>query len=160
MGKIGLVADIGNKVATEKSIDLLAFARARRLRIRNLHDGRPVPPARLLKPNGSRPAGQTGYVGECDRLDAVVGFNGYLVDEGNGRLGIYLCYRSLQGVKKAEAKIRAWGGTVTQSGSFEVGGTIPGSALKDALRLIRVSKLAPGNPNASPPARSKEPYSA
>ncbi len=49
---------------------------------------------------------------------------------------------------------------MTQSGSFEVGGTIPASSLEDALLLIRVSKLAPGNPNASPPTRSREPYSA
>lgn len=159
MGKTVLILGDENKVTTERRVDLLALARARRFRVRNLHDGRPVPPARLLKPSGSRPAGEIGYVGENDRMDAVVGYSGYLIDEGDARLGIYLCYGSLKGVMRAEQKIRAWGGTVTQSGSFEVGGTIPGSALEDALRLIRVSKLAPGNPAALHPARSGEPYS-
>lgn len=86
-----------------------------------------------------------GYVGTVDRWDAIVGYDGFLVDDGEvGRLGIYLCYKSARGVNKAEARIRAMGGVVNQLGDFEIAGSVPVERIEDALKLIRVSKLKPG----------------
>ena len=48
--------------------DLTDYARQHRLRTRNLHDGHPVPPARLMPKQ--RIGERTGYIGESDRLDA------------------------------------------------------------------------------------------
>ncbi|UCE61339.1 MAG: hypothetical protein JSU63_06240, partial [Phycisphaerales bacterium] len=43
--------------------DLIAFARKHRYRIRNLHDGGPVPPAMPQKSSKDK----LGYVGDSDR---------------------------------------------------------------------------------------------
>jgi hypothetical protein len=76
-----------------------------------------------------------------------VGYDGYVCDEGNSRLGIYLCYKSARGVKRAQARIQAMGGTVDQVGDIEITGTVPTSRIEEALRLIRVSKVPMRNPN-------------
>ncbi len=130
--------------------DLTAYARKHRYRLRNLHKGHAVPPARRTKSHD--PA--TGYTGQEDRCDAIVGYDGYICDEGAGQLGFCLFYRSARGVKRAEARIRALGGTVTQIGDTEIAGTIPLERIEEALKLIRVSKLHPGNPNPTVLPRS------
>ena len=63
-------AQPGAKHATA-TFDLVAYARKHRYRLRNLHDGGAVPPARYRKPKGERPAAQAGYVGQDERLDAL-----------------------------------------------------------------------------------------
>ena len=123
-------------------LDLLAYARKHRYRVRNLHDGGPVPPAIWKPPKGFRPT----YVGEYDRMDAVVGRDGYIVDEGEpGRLGIALFYKSGKGVNRARARLAGIGGTVTQEGDTEVAGTIPVESIDAGRELIRVSRLRPGD---------------
>lgn len=129
--------------AVTPRIDLVEYARQHRNRLRNLHDGDPVPPARRQKSSESRVA----YIGAFDRWDTIVGYDGYVVDEGEpGRLGICLSYRSARGVKKAEARIRAMGGTVKQIGDIEIAGAVPVERIEEALRLIRVSKVPLRNP--------------
>jgi len=132
--------------ATEHStaaFDLVAYARKHRYRLRNLHDGGPVPPAIWKPPKGYRPA----YVGDDDRMDAIVGRNGYLADEGEpGRLCICLFFKSGRGVNKGRDKIQTMGGTVTQEGDTEIAGTVPVESIEEALKLIKVSKLMPGRP--------------
>lgn len=123
------------------SFDLVAYARAHRFRLRNLHDGG-VPPAIWKPPKGYRPT----YVGDDDRMDAIVGRNGYVAFEGEpGRLGICLFYRSGKGVNQARAKIQAMGGTVVLEGDTEIAGTIPVENVEEALKLIRVSRLQSGS---------------
>ena len=122
--------------------DLAVFACEHRYRLRNLHDGSPVPPARRQRADD----GRVGYIGASDRCDAIVGYDGYLADDGeDSRLGIYLCYKSARGVKKARARIKAVGGTVDQVGDVEITGTVSVDRIEDVLKLIRVSKLRPGN---------------
>ncbi len=134
------------RVRTE-TFDLTAYAQEHRYRVRNLHDGHPVPPAWRTKNHDAA----TGHVGREDRCDAIVGYDGYICDEGAGQLGLCLFYRSARGVKKAEARIRALGGTVTQIGDTEIAGTVPAERIEDALRLIRASRVHPGNPNPKIP---------
>lgn len=122
-------------------MDLAKYARQNRYRVRNLHDGEPVPPARRRKSNGRRVA----YVSATDRLDVIVGYDGYLVDEGEPcRLGVYMTFKSARGVKRTQARLEAMGGTVKQVGDIEIAGTVPVERIEDALKLIRVSKLPPG----------------
>ena len=129
------------EVRTIRTLDLNAYARSNRLRLRNLHDGGPVPPAR-------RKAKQTkiGYVGGEDRSDAIVGQRGYLTAE-HGGLGICLFFKSARGVVCAKTEMTALDGIVTHEGDRELAGWLPVAALEEALRLIRVSKLRPGNEN-------------
>jgi len=139
--------------------DLVAYAREHRYRLRNLHDGGPVPPAIWKPPRGYRPV----YVGEDDRCDAIVGRNGYVAFDGElGRLGICMFYRSGKGVNQARAKIQAMGGTVALEGDTEIAGTIPVESIEEALKLIRVSKVPNRNPGGNPESirtRSQSTYS-
>ncbi len=125
--------------------DLVAYARRHRYRERNLHDGHPVPPARRTKSEDPTSAAPVGHVGREDRCDAIVGYSGYVRDEGGGQLGVCLFYRSAKGVKNAEARIRALGGMVSQFGDMEIAGTLPVERIEEALKLIKVSKLKRGN---------------
>lgn len=131
------------EVAT--GFDLMDYAREHRLRTRNLHDGHPVPPARLMPKH--RIGERTGYIGESDRLDAIVGYCGSLTDEERQGLGVHLHYKTSKGVRIGIRKILEVGGTVHQVGDFEVTGYISWDCIEDALRIIRVSKLALRNPN-------------
>ena len=135
--------------------NLVEYARKHRYRLRNLHDGGPVPPARYRKLKGKAPVGQAGYIGQDDRHDAIVGYDGCIADEGEpGQLGICLFYKSGRGVKRAHARIQAMGGTIKQVGDAELAGSVPVDRIQEALKLVKVSKLSPGNPNARPPSRS------
>ena len=140
-------ADASQQSPPSGPFDLIGSARKHRYRVRNLHDGDPVPPARRTRPKGDSPAAQAGFIGKEDRYDAIVGYDGYVTDEGNGQLRIYLEYRSAKGVNRAEARIRALGGTVTQVGDTEIAGTIPVERIEEALKLIRVSKVPMRTPN-------------
>ena len=132
-------------------IDLKDYARKHRLRTRNLHDGHPVPPARLMPKQ--RIGERMGYIGESDRLNAIVGYCGALTDEHEQGLGVYLHYKTSKGVGIGIRKILEVGGTIHQVGDFEVTGYIPWDCIEDALRIIRVSKLALRNPNPTFGAR-------
>ena len=52
-----------------------------------------------------------------------------------------------KGVGIGIRKILEVGGTIHQVGDFEMTGYIPWDCIEDALRIIRVSKLALRNPN-------------
>ena len=108
-----------------------------------------------MKPKGETPAAQVGYVGEEDRMDAIVGFQGYVAtDEGeSGMLGIYLHHKNGTGVNRSSARIEAMDGRIDQVGDFEVAGVVPVEAVGDALKLIRVSRLSPGRPGGNPNLR-------
>jgi hypothetical protein len=120
--------------------DLIEYARRNRFRIRNLHDGSPVPPARR-----SGKSTKTGCIGPVDRWDVIVGQRGYLATE-NGGLSVFQFFNSARGVSGAKSAIEALDGQVTQEGDSELAASLPMGALDEALKLIRVSKLHPGNP--------------
>ena len=133
------------------ALDLIDYGRRNRFRIRNLHDGSPVPPARRRAKST-----RTGCVAVVDRWDVIVGQRGYLTAE-EGSLGICLFFKSGRGVSGAKSAIAALAGQVTQEGDCELTASLPIGALDGALKLIRVSKLHPGNPNPPHPGKG---YSA
>lgn len=95
--------------------DHVGYARKRRYRLRNLHDGGAVPPARRRK---SDPGG-VGYTGQADRWDAIVGYDGYVAMDGDC-LSIFLAYKTGKGVNRAIAKLEAMDARVDQVGDTEV----------------------------------------
>ncbi len=121
--------------------DLIEYARKHRYRVRNIHDGGPVPPAQR-KTKSTKP----GYVGTEDRADAIVGQRGFVTIENTG-LEIFLFFKSGRGVALAKTEIKAIDGQVTQEGDCELAAWLPIEKLDAALKLIRVSKLRPGNDN-------------
>ena len=138
--------------------DLMDYARKHRLRTRNLHDGHPVPSARLMPKQ--RIGERMGYIGESDRLDAIVGYCGALTDEHEQGLGVYLHYKTAKGVNRGIAGFKAMGGTVHQIGDFEVTGHASWERIEDALNLIRASKLKPGRPGFGQSAPVQNAYAS
>ena len=126
--------------------DLLAYARKHRYRLRNLHDGGPVPPAIWKPPKGYRPV----YTGAEDRFDAIVGRDGYVAMDGD-ELTVCLFYRSTKGVKSAKTRLEAMGGRIDQEGDTELGATVPVEQIAEVLKLIKVSRLKPGGTNLISP---------
>ena len=126
--------------APQTGFDLSAYARKHRYRVRNLHDGGPVPPA--LPSNDDR--SRTGYIGASERWNAIVGYNGYVTMDGED-LSVCLFYKSAMGVNRALVRLKAMGAEIDQVGDTEVGATVHADRIEDVLRLIRVSRLRPGD---------------
>ena len=120
------------------SFDLMAYARQRRYRVRNLHDGHSVPPVQPPK-HGQRGAVQ-GYVGADDRMDAILGKHGYVGMDGE-RLSVFASYRSRRAKTAGMARLVAAGVTIDQEGDTEVGGSAPVEQIEAVLAAIGVSKL-------------------
>lgn len=114
------------------SVDLMAYARAHRLRTRNLHDGAPVPPARR-RGGLEHPA----YSGPSDRFDAIIGRDGYVAMDGD-RLSVFAAYRSARGLNAGLRRLTAAGLVVQQEGDTEVGGWAPVERIEEILAAIRV----------------------
>lgn len=129
------------------TFDLVAYAHKHRYRIRNLHDGGPVPPARQQKKSGR---GAGGYTSGSDRCDAIVGRDGYITSDNLDGLSITLFYRSSKGVNAALPRIEAMDGHVDQVGDCELSATIPREQIESALKLIKVSKVPNRNPAGHP----------
>ena len=110
----------------------------------------PVPPGRWRKPKGYNST-ESGYRGEQDRYDAIVGRRGFITMDG-GMLHVYVGeYKTSQGVTYAAKKICELGGRVVQLGDFELSATVPLDRIDDVLGLIKVSRLHPGSATAFKP---------
>ncbi len=121
---------------------LLELAKSRRYRIRNLHDGFPVPPARRVGRKG-------GSRGSEDRFDAVVGLRSYVFQDRN-RLEFSI-FRTKKAAGYAIREARKFGGIIAQDGDTEFGGWMEDSPIsrEEVFNLVRVSKLnAPTKGNA------------
>ena len=113
-------------------------------RIRNMHDGYPVPPTRRRGRRGS-----DGYWGPADRFDAVIGRRGFAHVDGvpAGRIGWVLLCKSGRALIPSVAAIRAMGGAVRQIGTNEAAGDAPESCAAALLETIRAWKRrAPRRP--------------
>ncbi|UCC31705.1 MAG: hypothetical protein JSU86_05375 [Phycisphaerales bacterium] len=131
--------------------DLVEYARKHRYRVRNLHDGGPVVPARWKPPQGYRPA----YVGKDDRWDAIVGRSGYVALDGCD-LSIFVFYKSNRGVTSAMAKLKTIGARIDQIGDTEIGAVASVERIEEVLRLVKVSKLRRGDAQRFKGPRTQE----
>lgn len=130
---------------TEQTLDLVAYAKKHRYRLRNLHDGDPVPPAK--PPRGS--GGPTGYIGATERMDAIVGSKGYVTMDGS-ELSVCLFHKNALGINRAIPMLQALDARIDQLGDTELGATVSAEHIDGALQLIRVSKLHTGRPGGNP----------
>jgi hypothetical protein len=124
------------------AFDLIEFARKHRYRVRNLHDGRPLHPLRVPVTGRDRVA---GYVGDADRMDAIIGRYGYVCDDGDGRIGWYVYAGSAKGIKRWLPKLVAAGAVVRQEGTTEVAEDAPTERIDAVLRVLRPYRKQLGN---------------
>lgn len=114
------------------------YAAEHGLEVRNLHDGRSVPPA---NPTGRKLS--RGYGSPEDRCDAIPCLDGYVSDEANGTLGIYVRPENRQHLMALVSKLRAAGAVIGQIGDGEAGGSAPADRLAAVLRLLHPYRNAP-----------------
>lgn len=126
--------------------DLMQFVKQHRYRVRNFHDGRPVPPTRPPK-HGER-GRVTGFVGQDDRLDAIIGKYGYACTEDE-RVGWALfCRARFTLTAKLDALRRIPGVVVQQVGDIEGAGQCPPDSVPAVLEVLRPCTRALGDPAA------------
>jgi hypothetical protein len=119
--------------------DLIKYAEQHRYRVRNLHDGRPLHPLRVPVTGRGRSA---GYVGDEDRLDAIIGRHGYVIDEGNGRIGWCLLTKAGWTKSMKLRRLEALGATVTQEGDTEAAGYASVDLIGPILEVLRPYRRA------------------
>jgi len=131
------------------TFDLREYAQRHRLRLRNLHDGGPVPPAKKVS------KGRQVFTGDDDRWDAIVGRRGYVAMDGD-RLSVYAHYPSVRAKTCGMRTLVEAGVVVQQDGDTEIGGWAPVERIEDvlaAIRVIRIRRSTHGF-SASPPGRA------
>jgi hypothetical protein len=126
-------------MAAKVRFDLLGYARKQRLRVRNLNDGLPVPPARRRRVPGHRPA----YVGADDRDMAIISRLGYVHAEGDV-LGWALLCKSGKGLGIRLGRLEKIPGvTPKQVGDTEAAGTAPIEAIAAVLDVLEPYRVRP-----------------
>ncbi len=123
-----------------QTFELAAYAKKYRYRLRNLHDGGPVPPAKPARGAG----GPTGYIGATERMDAIVGSKGYVTMDGN-ELSVCLFHKNALGINRAVPRLEAIGARIDQIGDTELGATFSVEHIDEVLQLIKASRLRPPN---------------
>jgi hypothetical protein len=118
------------------SFDLLTYADEHRYRVRNLHDGDPVPPTRR-RCNGRRRA---VYRGADDRDDAIICRDGYVPadDSSEDRVGFCVLCRSSRALQAPLRVLQRLGAVITQLGDSEAVGHAPVSQIGEVLKALRV----------------------
>jgi hypothetical protein len=116
------------------SFDLVGYAKTHRCRVRNLHDGYPVPP--MLPPKHGRRGHRRGYWSKEDREDAIVCRHGYATDDGDGQLGWFLFAPTTRGMPAKLRKLAALGADVVQEGDIEAADGAAVEQIGDVLRVL------------------------
>lgn len=114
------------------TFDLLGYARAHGLRVRNLHDGLPIPPARPKRVPGQRPA----FGGEQGRDLAIVCRHGYVHAEGRQIGWVLLCGTARTCNFRLDQLRQVPGLVVQQEGDSEAAGVAPVAAVADVLAIL------------------------
>jgi len=134
------------------AVTIESYAAQHRLRLRNLHDGKPVPPCPIKK---ARKVLSEAYRRPEDSCLAIVGNRGYVFAQ-DGRLEWYLSVGMAGEHRRSlESQIQEAGGTVRQRGDLESAGTSPESAIAAICRAIKARKVGTGGPG-----RTKEELAA
>jgi hypothetical protein len=134
------------------SFDLLAYAADHRYRVRNLHDGRRVPPA--APPKHGQRGRLTGYCGQHDRDDAIIGKYGYVTDDGDGRIGWCLLVHAGWSKTAKLRRLAALGATIKQEGDTEAAGDAPVEEIRAVLRVIKAYRTRKMPPSEQAVARN------
>ncbi len=125
--------------------DLKTYARQHRYRVRNLHDGRPVPPVRP-KRKADQPV---AFIGPTERDDAIMCKRGYAHIEGD-LIGWVLLARSARALGYRLGPMRRiMGVVVDQEGDAEAAGTAPVEALDAVLGVLEPYRRKPASVGGS-----------
>ena len=122
------------------SFDLLAYAAAHRYRVRNLHDGRPVPPVRI--PGRGRRGASAGYTADDDREDAIVCRYGYVTYDGGGQLGWCLLSETVRAKSFRLRRLVDLGATMVQEGDTEAAGSVSVEHIAEVLGVLEPYRIA------------------
>ncbi|MBP7746552.1 MAG: hypothetical protein KA383_10495 [Phycisphaerae bacterium] len=116
------------------SFDLRAYAAEHRLRVRNVHDGGPVPPVRR---RSDRTA--VAYRSGADRADAIICRDGYVDYGGQGHDRVEFCVlcRSSRVLRARLRLLAEVGATITQMGDTEAVGHAPLTRIDEVLAALR-----------------------
>jgi hypothetical protein len=133
------------------SFDLLAYAEEHGYRVRNLHDGHPVPPVR--PPYHGRRGRFAGYLGADDREDAIVCRHGYVADDGDGRIGWFLFAPTTRSMRAKLRKLEGLGVDVVQEGDSEAAGDAPVGQIAEVLAVLVPYRKAKRQPTRGTWAR-------
>ena len=114
--------------------DLIGYATEHRYRMRNLHDGDPVPPLRRSPEHSP-----SVYRGQEDRQDAIICRDGYVDYGGWGpdRIGFCVLCRSRRALTARLKLLEQAGATVTQEGDTEAAGHAPVARIAEVLAALR-----------------------
>ena len=120
--------------ASVGGFDLQTYAREHGYRLRNLHDGGPVPPTRR-QPRATSAA----HRGAADRHDAIIGRDGFVDFAGwpADRVGWCAFCRSTRQLTHRLRALDAAGAVVVQCGESEAAGHAPVDRLAEVLAILR-----------------------
>lgn len=115
------------------SFDLRAYAAEHRLRVRNLHDGAPVPPARRRSDHTP-----VAYRGGGDRAEVIICRDGYVDYGGHGHDRVEFCVlcRSSRVLRARLRLLVEVGAVITQEGDTEAAGHAPLSQMDEVLAAL------------------------
>jgi hypothetical protein len=118
------------------SFNLLAYADEHRCRVRNLHDGDPVPPTR--RPLNGRH--RMVYRAADDRDDVIICRDGYVAayDSTGNHVAFCVLCRSPRVLQARLRALHCLGATITQLGDWEAAGHAPASQIDGVLKALRV----------------------
>jgi hypothetical protein len=133
------------------TFDLLAYAREHHHRVRNLHDGAPIPPTRRTLDGPAVVA----YRGVTDRDDAIICRDGYVDATGDGpeRIGFCVLCRSPRGLLARLRLLEQVGATITQEGDTEAAGYAPVARIAEVLAVLRPYRRREAPAGARAPER-------
>jgi len=116
------------------AFDLRQYAAEHGYRLRNLHDGAPVPPTR--RPPEHPPV---AFRGSEDRHDAIIARHGYVDFGGWGpdRIGFCVLCRSARALTACLRRLEPAGVMLTQLGDTEAAGHAPRERIGDVLTALR-----------------------
>jgi hypothetical protein len=131
------------------SFSLRAYTAEHRYRVRNVHAGAPVPPARRTGDLDS-----IGYRGGEDRDDAIIGRDGYVDYGGWGsdRIGWCVLCKSQRALNKRLRPLRRAGATVVQEGDTEPAGHAPLARIDEVVKALRPYRRREAPAGARAPA--------
>jgi len=132
-------------VTTESRFDLLTYARRHRYRLRNIHDGKPVPPARIQQAGRGRQASRS----DEDRCIVIACKDGYICDECDGLSWVLLCETKRSFNFRLRQLECIDGLMVKQEGDSEAAGAAPYDGIEAVIKVLEPYRRQPPRPGTS-----------
>lgn len=122
-------------------VNITKYADSHGYRIRNMHDGFPVPPSNQKK--GTRCS--KGYQSARSRMDAIICADGYIDKYSNYYFGWFLYTDNKNKFNRRLKQILKTKAVAIQVGDTEAYGYVNEANLKDVLKVLRPRKWRKNN---------------